>query len=229
MGGRGGALVALALTLAPLQALGEETAATSGIARILVEFRPFATLVPGPGTSSGRPAFGVDLPARVEYASMNGIWLSLATVLSFGNFLVWFDGTVIVGYSAEWFAVGACAETGQPLVFPRLGPTVRIGRLNGVFGTMRLQWSVAPYRYVPYLPSDAEVELTVPVSDSWRLQLRGEYQWWKGLWGMVGAQHYLRGSGLGATHSITFAAGVRYLFEPQTLGPTVSVGYEYRW
>jgi hypothetical protein len=128
------------------------------------------------------------------------------------------------GYTRSRFSVAAAVASGYPAFFPQLGPMVRIGRFDGTFAQLHLAWVLYPA--LPY-PLEGAGELSIATSPRVRLHVSaGGGVLTGGVYGTVGPQIYLLGTGLRRSLALTAGLGLIWNFGP--LGPVALFGLESR-
>lgn len=195
-----GALLGATLLLSPRAASAAQPAPTEwpAIHLISVNVRPF-------GHSS---VGGVFAGIAYEYINQVNFGIELSPIAlgrtDFNSFAV--RGKL--GYGGKYFGLAGTLGSGYPFYFPTAGVALRIGRLNGLYGSVRMAWLLSPWTR---LPVDAAAELRIPLVGRWalRIDLAGGYPGTFPylVYGSAGAGYTLRGKGLTGTTILTVGAG----------------------
>lgn len=201
---------------APLAAVAVTPQPWPRIQRLYTNLRPF-----------GKPGVvGVVMDVGYEYIDRVNFGLELSPIAlgdsSFNSLAV----RAKLGYASKHFGVGITLSSGYPAFFPELGPTVRIGRLDGAYCTLRFAWVINP---PVRLPVDAGFELRVPVTRRIAIRADGVGGYASThpyiVYASAGVSYLLRGQGLTGTTLINLGAGP-ILFGGT--GGTALVGVEHR-
>jgi hypothetical protein len=187
-----------------------------------------------------RGGFGYDsekLPAMTGGLVGNaGAEMGLANGLTLGFELApfsWISSTTrpslaarfSVGYAQKRMAIALEAGSTLTWLYPQLGPSIRIGALEGVHAKLHVSWALYPPQPVP---TDLELEVSAPISPKLRgyVDAGAMYGSTIGAWGTLGLQIMPAGSRSVRGGVITVGAGVSWM--QWSLGPMVTVGYERR-
>jgi hypothetical protein len=131
-----------------------------------------------------------------------------------------------LGYGGKYFGLAGTLGSGYPYYFPTAGVALRIGRLNGLYGSVRIAWLLSPWTE---LPVDAAGELRIPLVKRWALRIDiggcypGTYPYL--VYGSAGAGYTLRGQGLTGTTILTVGAGPVFF---GGIGGAALVGVDHR-
>jgi hypothetical protein len=128
-----------------------------------------------------------------------------------------------VGYAKRNFALAIEAGSALTWLFPQLGATMRVGKLDGSYARLRVSWALYPAKPVPV---DLSLEISSPVAKKLRVygELGAVYDNTTGAFAVVGLQVMPGGSRNPRGGAITVGAGVGWM--EWALGPMVTLGYE---
>jgi hypothetical protein len=233
---RVGALVLVA-ALASRAAATEEPVATVETERAYQPVSRVYVSMSGFGGRSGFGYTGDDLPPAIGgLVGTTGAELALDNGATLGFEIApftWVSATtrpslsarIAVGYARRKIAIAL--EVGSTLtwLYPQLGPSLRIGALDGTYARLRLSWAIYPA--VP-VPVDLDFELSTPISPRLRagVNLGAVYGNTTGAFGTVGVSYLPSGSR--SLRGGAFSVGVGVGWIQWALGPMVTVGYERR-
>jgi hypothetical protein len=130
-----------------------------------------------------------------------------------------------VGYAQRRMALALEAGSTLTWLYPQLGPSLRIGALEGTYATVHVAWALYPPQPVP---TNLELEVSAPISPRLRgyANVGAVYGSSIGAWGTLGLHIMPAGSRALLGGAFTVGAGVSWM--QWSLGPMFTVGYERR-
>jgi hypothetical protein len=166
--------------------------------------RPFGST--GPGGIG--PFGGLFMSLGYEYAGPVNLGIEISPIALGASEISSFAVRGKLAYGSKYFALGATLGSGYPYYFPTAGVALRVGRLNGAYGSLRIAWVIGP---LIKMPADAALEVRIPLVRKWSLRLDaaggypGTYSHL--IYASIGATYLLRGKGLSDTTILSFGAG----------------------